>query len=114
MQPGETYREDVNERELRRLEELAKSQAPTPAPDTDALDESLDEEEPDELADSEEPDPEERMQQIVHEAIEMWADEYDLHPTIETYQEAGLLTRDKGLVVHIDKHEFQITIVRSR
>jgi hypothetical protein len=34
---------------------------------------------------------------------------------IQTFQEAGLLTRDKGLVIRLpDGNEFQITVVQSK
>jgi hypothetical protein len=32
----------------------------------------------------------------------------------KTYEEAGMLTSDKGLVITVDGVEFQVTIVRSR
>ncbi len=34
---------------------------------------------------------------------------------IQTFQEAGLLTRDKGLVIKLpDGNEFQITVIQSK
>ena len=34
---------------------------------------------------------------------------------IQTFQEAGLLTRDKGLVIRLpDGNEFQITVIQSK
>jgi hypothetical protein len=123
MQPGETYREDVNERELRRLEELAKSQAPTPAPDADALDENLDEEEPDDFADAEDDELfdsgktegyEKRMEEILAEALELWCQEHNGTLRCRTFADDGVLTYNKVLVVKIHTTEFQITIVRSR
>jgi hypothetical protein len=33
---------------------------------------------------------------------------------VETFEQAGLLTRDKGLVVNMGDAEFQLTIVRSK
>ncbi len=33
---------------------------------------------------------------------------------VQTFDQAGLLTRDKGLVVNMGDAEFQLTIVRSK
>ena len=34
---------------------------------------------------------------------------------VQTFQEAGLLTRDKGLVIRLpDGNEFQITVIQSK
>jgi hypothetical protein len=33
---------------------------------------------------------------------------------VETFEQAGLLTRDKGLVVNMGDDEFQLTIVQSK
>lgn len=34
--------------------------------------------------------------------------------SVNTYEEAGMLTSDKGLVISADGYEFQVTILRSR
>jgi len=58
---------------------------------------------------------EEEFETVLAEAIEDYADDNGLPLTqIETFDEAGLLTRNRGLVVRIGCAEFQLTIVRSR
>jgi hypothetical protein len=51
------------------------------------------------------------MTETIQEAL---ADQDDVR-SVMTYDEAGMLTRDAGLVVRIsDGSEFQITVVQSR
>lgn len=71
---------------------------------------------------------EEGLAQILQEALEGYADIYgDLHEEksderaeevrkvrVTTFEEEGVLTRNKGLVVRIGEAEFQVSIVRSR
>jgi hypothetical protein len=58
---------------------------------------------------------EEDFQCFLTEAIEEHAEENDLPSTsVSTYADAGVLTRNRGLVVRIGESEFQVTIVRSR
>jgi len=58
---------------------------------------------------------EEEFETVLAEAIEDYVDDNGLPLTqIETLDEAGLLTRNRGLVVRIGRAEFQVTIVRSR
>lgn len=54
---------------------------------------------------------EEMMTEIAQEAL---AEQDDVR-SVMTYEEAGMLTRNHGLVVRLsDGSEFQITIVQSR
>ncbi len=40
---------------------------------------------------------------------------YDDRMRVETFEEAGVLTRDQGLIVRTSEgHEYQVTVVRSR
>lgn len=56
-----------------------------------------------------------QFETVLQDAIQEWADENDAPPTsIATYEEAGVLTRNRGLVVAIGESEFQVTIVRRR
>ena len=56
---------------------------------------------------------EEGFQGFLGDAIREWAEENDAPPTrVDTYADAGMLTKNKGLVVRIGEAEFQITIVR--
>ncbi len=52
----------------------------------------------------------------LHEAVIGWCDEYGVEDAIDvqTFEEAGLLTSNRGLVLRSAWREFQITIVRSR
>jgi hypothetical protein len=51
------------------------------------------------------------MQDTLREALE----EADNVRRIETFEEAGVLTRNAGLVIRMtDGSEFQVTVVRSR
>ena len=48
-------------------------------------------------------------------AIDSHASEEDVDATTESYRDAGILTRNKGLVVRTeDGSKFQVTVVRSR
>jgi hypothetical protein len=54
---------------------------------------------------------EREMQDALREALE----EADNVRRIETFEDAGVLTRNAGLVIRMrDGSEFQVTIVRSR
>ena len=69
---------------------------------------------------------EEALQDRLHEILDVImfsdADELDqfglsteLRPNrVETFEQAGLLTINKGLVVNMGDAEFQLTIVRSK
>lgn len=55
------------------------------------------------------------FEEFLSEAIVDRAREEGLdNPKVKTFGDAGMLTRDKGLVVKIGKREYQITIVQSR
>jgi hypothetical protein len=52
---------------------------------------------------------------VLADAIQEWADENHAPPTsLATFEENGVLTRNRGLVVTIGQATFQVTIVRSR
>lgn len=53
------------------------------------------------------------MQNILTDALEEYAKEAGTNFKIRTYEEAGLLTRDNGLVVEIEGSRFQLTIVKA-
>jgi hypothetical protein len=69
---------------------------------------------------------EQAMQDRLHEILDVImfsdADELEgfglsteLRPDrVETFEQAGLLTINKGLVINMDDAEFQLTIVRSK
>ena len=54
------------------------------------------------------------MQNILTDALELYADQAGTAITMRTYDEVGMLTRDKGLVVDVEGSTFQITIVQSK
>lgn len=54
---------------------------------------------------------EEEIQELL---IELLSDDLDADEGIESFEDAGMLTHDKGLVLRLGDREFQITIVRSR
>lgn len=61
---------------------------------------------------------EEDMQEIISEAIESLisnedSDFYDEDMTTRTYDDYGMLTTNKGVVVKIGKQEFCLTIVEK-
>jgi hypothetical protein len=53
------------------------------------------------------------MQNILRDALASYADEAGTVIKTRTYDDAGLLTRDKGLVVEVEGSRCQITIVRA-
>jgi hypothetical protein len=53
------------------------------------------------------------MQNILTDALEEYAKEAGTNFKIRTYEEAGLLTRDNGLVVEVEGSRFQLTIVKA-
>lgn len=56
---------------------------------------------------------EKQIQDKVQQAVEYWMEE-DLQ-SVETFEEAGVLTGNKGLVLRMaDGSEFQVTLVQSR
>lgn len=57
---------------------------------------------------------ESEMGDLLAEALYEYADENEMHVVTDTFANEGLLTSNEGIVVKIDGHEFQITIVRSR
>lgn len=58
---------------------------------------------------------EQEIQDILQEAIDLFVEEEGAAVETITFEEAGIFTNDKGLVLTTeDGHEFQITIVRSK
>ena len=58
---------------------------------------------------------EEEFESFLTEAICEYAEENSApSPGIASFDEAGLLTENHGLVVHIGEAEFHVTIIRSR
>jgi hypothetical protein len=58
---------------------------------------------------------EQGLEELLTQAIECFADEGELPCAhIRTFEDAGVLTMNRGLVVQIGAAEFQLTIVRSR
>ena len=53
------------------------------------------------------------LQNIVADALAAYAEEAGTEIKTRTYEDAGLLTRDKGLVVELEGNKFQVTIVRG-
>ena len=53
------------------------------------------------------------MQNILTDALEAYAEEERRPLKIRTFEDAGLLTRDNGLVVEIEGSLFQLTIVKA-
>lgn len=53
------------------------------------------------------------IEQIMINALDMWADENNRPIVRNTFDEIGMLTNNKGVVLDIDGSEFQITIVKS-
>jgi hypothetical protein len=52
---------------------------------------------------------------LLEEALDEHAKNDDREtPRIRTFREAGLLTRNEGIVVRLGDQEFQVTVVRSR
>jgi hypothetical protein len=65
----------------------------------------------------EEPAPasEQEFETFLAEAVEAYAESSDMpRPSIRTFVEAGMMTRNRGLVVRIGDTEFQVTVVKSR
>jgi hypothetical protein len=58
---------------------------------------------------------EERVEDLLTEALVAFAeDNDDPCPDIQTFEEAGVLTMDRGLILRFGRGEFQVSIVRSR
>jgi hypothetical protein len=58
---------------------------------------------------------EQELEELLTQAIECFADEGEMpRAHIRTFEDAGVLTMNRGLVVRIGDAEFQLTIVRSR
>ena len=57
----------------------------------------------------------ESFESYLAEVLEWAADEDGMIESIETYDEAGILSQDRGLVVKMTdgRSEFQLTIVKS-
>jgi hypothetical protein len=53
------------------------------------------------------------LQNIVADALAAYADEAGTEIKRRTYEDAGLVTRDKGLMVEVEGSRFQITIVKA-
>lgn len=56
------------------------------------------------------------MVEVLKQGLQFVAeDDYDMAiENVQTFEEAGLLTGNQGLVVRINGSEFQITVVKSR
>jgi hypothetical protein len=52
------------------------------------------------------------MENILTDALAAYAEEAGKAFKVRTYEDAGMLTRDKGLVVEVEGSKFQITIVK--
>lgn len=52
------------------------------------------------------------MQNILSDALSAYAEEAGKVFKVRTYEDAGILTRDKGLVVEVEGSKFQLTIVQ--
>ena len=57
---------------------------------------------------------EEDVLALIETGIRTEAADSDIRCSVSTYREAGVLTVDAGLVVKLDGHEYQLTLVRSR
>jgi hypothetical protein len=53
------------------------------------------------------------MQNILADALATYAEEAGTKIMTRTYEDAGMLTRDKGLVVEVEGSNFQLTIVKA-
>lgn len=53
------------------------------------------------------------MMNILTESLEAYAADEGTNVKVRAYEEAGLLTRDTGLVVEVEGSRFQITIVKA-
>lgn len=61
------------------------------------------------------PDNESDFEAFLAEAIEAYAESSEMsRPRVDTFAEAGVLIKGRGLVVRIDGAEFQITLVKSK
>jgi hypothetical protein len=55
------------------------------------------------------------FEEFLAEAISTQAAEEGVdRPRVKSFEDAGMLTRDRGLVVKIGAAEYQVTIVKSR
>jgi hypothetical protein len=61
------------------------------------------------------------MVDLLTEALEMWTEDHIVGMTPDeevevegTFEDVGLMTQNRGLVVRVGDSEFQITVVRSR
>ena len=57
------------------------------------------------------------LENVLYEGLEFMLDHGDLRDekiSIQTYEEAGLLTNDKGIALSIGNEKYQITIVRVK
>jgi len=50
---------------------------------------------------------------IVADALASYAEEAGTVIKTRTYEDTGLLTRDKGLIVEVEGSRFQLTIVKA-
>jgi hypothetical protein len=58
---------------------------------------------------------EQELEELLTQAIECFADEGEMPCAhIRTFEDAGVLTMNRGLVLQLGDAEFQLTIVRSR
>ena len=58
---------------------------------------------------------ERELEELLTQAIETFADEGEMPGAhLRTFEDAGVLTLNRGLVLRIGDAEFQLTIVRSR
>ena len=53
------------------------------------------------------------MQNILADALASYAEEAGKHIKVRSYEDTGMLTADKGLVVEVEGSKFQLTIVKA-
>jgi len=53
------------------------------------------------------------LQNILTDALASYAEEAGTEIKTRTYEDAGVLTRDKGLVIEVEGSKFQLTIVKA-
>ena len=95
--------------------EDAKMDPTTTRQETDIEDEAIAAACDDEADEEREDLSEQELEELLTQAIECFADEGEMPCAhIRTFEDAGVLTMNRGLVVQIGDAEFQLTIVRSR
>jgi hypothetical protein len=64
-----------------------------------------------------EPTTTESLRELIGEAVYQAGQEHEfpeIQADVQTFAEAGVMTRDEGLVIRLGDREFQVTIVQSR